>query len=125
MPRGGKGLLWHMESYEGPDTPFRPGVYETPTLTCYHCGVVVVLNPDRTRPREWCFNCDSYICDPCKAVSVAVGCHPIAQALELMRQYPGRVSIARSKTGEIMGDELALAQATKPYQGITLIGRDS
>lgn len=124
MPRGGKGLLWHSESYEGPDQPFKPGVAEIPTLTCYHCGCVVVLNPQRTRERAWCWNCDHYICDTCKLVSLQIGCHPVEQALELMRRFPGRVSIARTKDGVPIGDELELAASVKPYAGITLPGKE-
>jgi hypothetical protein len=29
-------------------------VFESATVTCAHCNVVVVLNPDRTRPRGYC-----------------------------------------------------------------------
>ena len=41
------------------------GLYETPTYTCSHCQYVVVMNPLRTRDREYCRGCDSYICDGC------------------------------------------------------------
>ncbi len=40
-----------------------------PTLGCKHCGGVVVLNPLRTRAREYCRLCDRYICDGCAAVT--------------------------------------------------------
>lgn len=45
--------------------PDRVRTYESATVTCEHCHAIVVLNPDRSRPREWCFTCDSYICDVC------------------------------------------------------------
>src|ERR1700730_13341887 len=38
-------------------------IFESPTVTCAHCNVVVVLNPDRTRPRGYCRKCDQYVCD--------------------------------------------------------------
>jgi hypothetical protein len=41
------------------------GLFETPTYTCSHCQYVVVMNPQRTREREYCRGCDSYICDGC------------------------------------------------------------
>jgi hypothetical protein len=41
------------------------GIFETPTYTCSHCQYVVVMNPLRTRDREYCRGCDSYICDGC------------------------------------------------------------
>jgi hypothetical protein len=41
------------------------GLFETPTYTCSHCQYVVVMNPQRTREREYCRACDSYICDGC------------------------------------------------------------
>lgn len=33
------------------------------TYTCGHCSNVVVMNEKRTRPRERCLACDSYICE--------------------------------------------------------------
>jgi hypothetical protein len=41
------------------------GLFESATFTCSHCEVVVVLNPDRTRERGYCRQCDHYICDGC------------------------------------------------------------
>jgi hypothetical protein len=41
------------------------GLFETPTYTCSHCQYIVVMNPQRTREREYCRGCDSYICDGC------------------------------------------------------------
>lgn len=44
------------------------GLQEVPTFTCRHCTAVVVMNAQRTRPREYCRQCDSYICDRCGAI---------------------------------------------------------
>jgi hypothetical protein len=41
------------------------GLFETATYTCSHCQYVVVMNPQRTREREYCRACDNYICDGC------------------------------------------------------------
>lgn len=38
-------------------------VFESATITCSHCQVVVILNPDRGRPRNFCAKCDHYVCD--------------------------------------------------------------
>lgn len=40
-------------------------VYFTPTRGCCHCGGCVVMNPGRTRHRNHCIKCHSYICDWC------------------------------------------------------------
>jgi hypothetical protein len=39
------------------------GLFESATVTCAHCHAVVVLNPQRTRPRHYCASCDHYVCD--------------------------------------------------------------
>lgn len=43
-------------------------LFECATLGCPHCGSVVVLNPQRTRERAHCLQCNAYICDGCDAV---------------------------------------------------------
>lgn len=43
--------------------------YAAPTITCWHCKTVFMVNPLRTRPREYCRKCDRYICDGCGAVA--------------------------------------------------------
>lgn len=42
-------------------------VTSLPTLGCPHCGGVQLMNPHRTRPREYCKICDKRICDFCHA----------------------------------------------------------
>lgn len=37
--------------------------FESSTITCSHCNAIVILNPDRSRPRNYCQRCDHYICD--------------------------------------------------------------
>lgn len=48
-----------------------PGVrfnyVERDTYTCTHCNAVVVLNPERIRPRYKCHGCSHLICDGCGA----------------------------------------------------------
>ena len=38
---------------------------EIVTKTCSHCNRVVMLRPDRTRPRHTCKRCMKYVCDLC------------------------------------------------------------
>lgn len=47
------------------------GLMECATMTCAHCATVVIPNPDRTRERGYCAKCDRYICDWCKAATLA------------------------------------------------------
>lgn len=42
-------------------------LFEADTRTCAHCGTVVILKMDRTRPRGHCLTCNNYICDLCDA----------------------------------------------------------
>lgn len=39
------------------------GLFESATVTCSHCHAIVILNPNRSRPRGWCAACDAYVCD--------------------------------------------------------------
>lgn len=48
--------------------PHGQGLFEAPTYTCNHCSRVVIINPARTRPKEYCRKCDHYICDGCSAI---------------------------------------------------------
>jgi hypothetical protein len=52
--------------------------WESATATCAHCGTLVVLNPDRTRPRGYCRSCDAYVCDS----PACADCRPFAKLLE-------------------------------------------
>ena len=47
------------------DTIGKNQVYECATITCCHCCRVVILRPDRSRPRGYCPKCDKYVCDQC------------------------------------------------------------
>lgn len=48
-------------------------LYEAPTISCTHCQRIVVLNPLRTRPRNYCGHCDHYICDNPNCILMASG----------------------------------------------------
>ena len=49
--------------------------FESAMAVCSHCCANVVLNPDRSRPREWCWKCDAYVCDPCAAAMKSGAMH--------------------------------------------------
>jgi hypothetical protein len=55
---------------------------ESATVTCSHCQRVVVLNPDRSRPRGYCSKCDHYICDLCDERE----CMPVRKTFDLIRE---------------------------------------
>lgn len=40
-------------------------LFEAATMTCAHCGRIVIRNPLRTRERASCLKCSQYICDWC------------------------------------------------------------
>lgn len=57
------------------------GLFESATVTCVHCNVIVVLNPNRSRPRNYCRRCDQYICDGCAALPTDGTCIPFEKIL--------------------------------------------
>ena len=59
-------------------------VFESAMAVCGHCGADVVLNPNRTRERGWCWSCDKYLCDGCTTLRTVSGvpCKPMAQQLD-------------------------------------------
>ncbi len=61
-------------------------VYEAATLSCSHCRVSVVLNPDRIRARAQCPKCpegDDYLCDWCaQAYHQNKICRPFTQVVD-------------------------------------------
>jgi hypothetical protein len=42
-------------------------LFEAATMTCVHCGTIVIRNPLRVRERATCLRCNDYICDLCDA----------------------------------------------------------
>lgn len=63
-------------------------VFEAPIFTCAHCQAGVIINPDRSRPREVCLKCGGkYICDECAAVMHhTLRCHSFARRLDQVRE---------------------------------------
>lgn len=70
-------------------------VFESAMTVCGHCGANVILNPDRSRAREWCWNCDSYLCDGCGGARKAgAACVPVkkklSDAYDALMRNPGK-----------------------------------
>jgi hypothetical protein len=60
-------------------------VFESAMIVCHSCGNDVILNPDRSRPREWCWEHDAYMCDHCALVKKLSGsCIPLVRKLEVI-----------------------------------------
>jgi len=71
-------------------------VFESATFTCHHCQAVVVLNPDRSRAREYCSWCDHYICDACGFMKKhGAPCLPMAKKLDAIQREAERELILR------------------------------
>lgn len=66
-------------------------VYESGTITCHHCQAIVILNPARTRPRNYCPGCDHYICDNCEAIRAqTLECAPFRKKLDEAQEAAAR-----------------------------------
>lgn len=75
------------------------GMVETAVLTCSHCHRQILVNPDRTRPREYCAKCDHYICDWCAAARKGVDeCRPMNQVLDLQQAAAFRAEQSQKST---------------------------
>ena len=65
----------------GKDAPIvAPGqTFESATITCSHCNRIVILNPNRTRPRGYCAKCNHYVCD---TPACALECVPFKKVID-------------------------------------------
>jgi hypothetical protein len=58
-------------------------VFESALLECHSCGTDIILNPNRSRPREWCMEHDAYLCDRCALMRRVTGsCTPMWKKIE-------------------------------------------
>ncbi len=56
--------------------------YESAISVCHGCGADIILNPKRTREREWCWEHDAYLCDSCALTRRLTGsCVPLKKRL--------------------------------------------
>ena len=69
-------------------------IFESAAFTCPYCECVVVLNPDRSRPRNYDKATDHLICDGCAALR-AVGQLglPIKVLADIIRNEAARVPV--------------------------------
>ena len=62
-------------------------LYESATITCAHCGTIVILNPARTRARGYCRKCDKYVCDN---PGCSVECRPFEKLIDTLQEQAFR-----------------------------------
>jgi hypothetical protein len=56
--------------------------FESAMAICHSCGGDIILNPKRTRDREWCMEHDAYLCDRCALRRKLTGsCVPLQKKL--------------------------------------------
>lgn len=77
--------------------------FEAPTLTCCHCNTVTVLNPRRSRPRNYCRKCNAYCCD---SPGCNRDCTPTQLCVDLALAHvgSGQDFLGRAKQGEVLFD---------------------
>ena len=105
--RGSPGISVDEARKAGLPVPACPAgqLYESATITCTHCNMVVILNPQRTRERGYCAKCDHYICDK---VECRVACIPFKRILEVIDHETHR------KGGPIIVPEQLNAVISRP-----------
>jgi len=85
--RNGPGLTDEQAQAAGLPVGAGRGMFESPTYTCSHCQVVVILNPLRTRERAYCAKCDHYICDRCGVAKAQTGeCRTVKQLIDELQE---------------------------------------
>lgn len=87
--RFGPGVSEEFIRATGKEAPFvgEGQMFESATKTCRHCQKVVVLNPDRTRPRGYCRKCDDYVCDD---VVCNFECVPMQRVFDVAQEHAFR-----------------------------------
>ena len=69
------------------------GLFESATFTCPYCETVVIMNPDRSRPRGYDRKLDRYICDRCETVRVS------GAPMKTMKQVADEILNTNAKAG--------------------------
>jgi len=63
------------------------GLFESATITCSHCQVIVIKNPERNRERAYCSKCGRYLCDACGALyGLTKECRNIFKQLDVAQE---------------------------------------
>ena len=61
---------------------------EANIITCAHCQRGVILNPQRSHDREWCWGCNHYLCDNCGLVRKIDGqCRSMKVLFDRLQEY--------------------------------------
>ncbi len=84
------------------------GQAEYATFTCGHCSNIVVMRPDRVRPREMCFSCGKWICE--KNELCALFCTPLTALADDGMEAPEKW---KRLVPAIMGGANSVDQAVK------------
>jgi len=82
--RNSPGISQEFVRANGLDTPAVGAgqVFESAIAVCHSCGADIILNPNRTRGREWCMEHDAYLCDRCALRRKLTGsCVPLQKKL--------------------------------------------
>lgn len=75
-----------VETFNGETEAIPAGcTWESATITCSHCHFIVILNPNRSRERNYCYNCDHYICDLCAEDLLKTTCLPFTKYLDQLQ----------------------------------------
>ena len=71
------------------------GLFESATFTCPYCEKVVVMNPDRSRPRNYDRKTNHLICDNCEAIRVSgVEMKTIKQLADELRNMAAKAGVS-------------------------------
>lgn len=54
-------------------------VFEAGMIRCAHCPIMVILNPKRVRPRNYCPKCHEYVCEQPGCIN---NCTPFDEQIE-------------------------------------------
>jgi hypothetical protein len=82
--RNSPGISQEFVASHGLDVPAVGAgqVFESAIAVCHGCGADIILNPNRTREREWCMEHDAYLCDGCALRRKLTGsCVPLQKKL--------------------------------------------
>ena len=87
--RFGPGVSAEFVKASGKDAPIVPEghIFESATITCSHCHTVVVMNPDRSRARNYCRKCNHYVCDN---PGCNIECIPMEKVLDDLQEQAVR-----------------------------------
>ena len=87
--RDSPGLTEAQIEWTGAPIPHNMGRsnFEADVVKCWHCQIMIMLNPLRQRERHMCYGCGRYICDNCNlAYKVSGICKPFLKVIEEIQE---------------------------------------